>query len=186
MLSISDLRRGMTIEMDGQVYLLVEYQHVKMQQRAPVLRLKLKDMKSGKTIEKTVPASQKLTPARVDNRTVQFLYSDGQLYTFMDTETFDQTQLDKAALGGDVLYLKEAMEVQLTSYKGQFMGIALPITVDLKVTEAAPGFKGDTAQSGTKSARVETGLSVHVPLFINAGDTIRIDTRTGLYVERVS
>lgn len=184
MVSFSDLRKGLTLDLDGQVYQVVEYTFQKMQQRQPIMRIRLRDMKTGKVIEKSYTAGTKLTPAPVDHRTAQFVYRDDDLYYFMDTETYEQFPLGANALGDGTSYLTEGTTVEILSYKGQPLGVELPITVDLKVVETAPGFKGDTATAGTKPAKTNAGATVQVPLFINEGDTIRVDTRTGLYVER--
>lgn len=185
MVTFSDLRKGLTIELDGQVYQVVEYTFQKMQQRQPIMRLRIREMKTGKVIERSFTAGTKLTPAPVDHRTAQFLYRDEDLYHFMDTETYDQFPLSADALGDGAKYLTEGVSVEILSYKGQQLGVELPITVDLKIVETAPGFRGDTATAGTKPARIDTGLTVQVPLFVSEGDTVRVDTRTGLYVERV-
>lgn len=184
MISFGDLKKGLTIEMDGQVYLVVEYQSQKMQQRAPVIRLKLKDIRSGKVLERSFQGNLKLTPAPVDYQNVQFLYNDGDIYYFMDTTTYEQLTLDRQHLGDAVNYLKDGLELQLMFYKGQSIGVNLPNSVELKVTDTPPGFKGDTAQSSTKPATLETGVVIQVPLFINVGEVLRVDTRTGAYLER--
>ena len=184
MVTFSDLRKGVTIELDGQVYQVVEYTFQKMQQRQPIMRLRLKDVKTGKVIERAFPAGTKLTPAPVDHRTAQFLYREEDLFYFMDTETYEQFPLSADTLGDATEYLAEGVSLEVLSYKGRPLGMELPITVDLKGVETAPGFKGDTATSGTKPAKTDTGLTVQVPLFINEGEAMRVDTRTGLYVER--
>lgn len=186
MVSFSDMKKGITLEIDGQLLQVLEYSVQKMQQRQPIMRIRLRDMKTGKVVEKSFPAGTKLTPAAVDHRTGQFMYKDDGLHFFMDTESFEQFPLSAEVLGDGANYMMEGVSVQILSYKGQPIGVELPITVDLKVVETAPGYKGDTATSGTKPAKMDTGLSVNVPLFVNEGDTIRVDTRTGLYVERVT
>lgn len=185
-IGFSDLRRGTAIELDGQPFEVIEYTRVKMQQRAPTVRIKLRNLKDGKVVERSFSNyTNTFTLANVEYRPVQYLYNDGQLYYFMDTESFDQVSLDKAMLGYNVNYLKEEMTLELGLYNDSPMTVRLPITVDLKVAETPPGFKGDTAQGGGKPATLETGIVVQVPLFVVAGDTIRLDTRTGEYVERV-
>jgi elongation factor P len=186
MIGVGELRRGITIELDGQLYTVLEYEHIKMGRGSAQLRLKLRNLRTGATIERTFQASQRFNRVRLDHHTVQFLYSDDDTYHFMDTETFDQMALNREQLGDAVNYLKEGMTLQLLTYEGQPVSVELPITVDLKVEYTEPGFKGDTATGGTKPARLETGLTIQVPLFVNTGDVVRVDTRTGQYLERVS
>jgi elongation factor P len=185
-IGVGELRRGITIELDGQLYTVLEYEHIKMGRGSAQLRLKLRNLRTGVTIERTFQASQRFNRVRLDHHNVQFLYSDGDMYYFMDTETFDQLALNREQLGDAVNYLKEGMTLQLLTYEGQPVSVELPITVDLKVEYTEPGFKGDTATGGTKPARLETGLTIQVPLFVNTGDIVRVDTRTGEYLERVS
>jgi len=154
--------------------------------RTALARLKLRDIRDGHTIEQTFPSSEKFVRARLDYRNVQYLYSDGDLYYFMDEENFEQISLDSGQLGDAISYLKEGMSLQISSYKGELVGVELPITVELKVTETGPSFKGDTATAGTKPAQLETGITIQVPLFVSEGDIIKVDTRTGTYLERVS
>jgi len=184
MISGSEIRKGITIELDNKLYQVLDYQHVKMK-RTALARLKLRDIRDGHTIEQTFQSSEKFIHARLDYRGTQYLYNDGDLYYFMDEENFEQFSLDKSQLGDAVNYLKEGMSLQISSYKGELIGVELPIAVELKVTDTEPGFKGDTATAGTKPAKLETGIIIHVPLFINEGDTIKVDTRTGSYLERV-
>lgn len=186
MIGVGELRRGITIELDGQLYTVLEYEHIKMGRGSAQLRLKLRNLRTGATIERTFQASQRFNRVRLDHHNVQFLYSDDDTYHFMDTETFDQLALNREQLGDAVNYLKEGMTLQLLTYEGQPVSVELPITVDLKVEYTEPGFKGDTATGGTKPARLETGLTIQVPLFVNTGDVVRVDTRTGQYLERVS
>jgi len=185
MISSGELRKGITIELDGKIYQVIDYQHVKMK-RTALARLKLRDIRDGHTIEQTFPSSEKFVRARLDYRNVQYLYSDGDLYYFMDEENFEQISLDSGQLGDAISYLKEGMSLQISSYKGELVGVELPITVELKVTETGPSFKGDTATAGTKPAQLETGITIQVPLFVSEGDIIKVDTRTGTYLERVS
>jgi len=183
MINATELRRGVVIEMDGKLYQVLDYQHIK-QKRTALARVKLRDIRDGHTIERTFQSGEKFIRARLEMRNTQYLYNDGELYYFMDEETFEQVPVNASQLGGTVDYLKEGMSLQLSSYRGELVGVELPITVDLEVTETGPGFKGDTATAGTKPATLETGITIQVPLFINQGDIIRVDTRSGTYIER--
>lgn len=181
-----DLRKGMAIELDGQPYIVVDYERTKMQQRAPVMRIRFRDVRTGRVVDRTFSGYDvKLTPAPIERRSAQYLYSDDDLYYFMDTETYEQYPMSRDNIGDAAQYMVEQTTVDLVFYHGGPIAIELPITVDLKVTETAPGVRGDTAQGGTKPAKLETGLVVQVPLFINEGDTVRVDTRTGQYLSRV-
>jgi len=185
-IGFGDLRRGIAIEVDGQPYEVMEYTRVKMQQRAPVVRLKLRNLLDGRVMERAFQSyTTSFSLADVQQRKAQYLYTDGQFYHFMDTEDFEQYSLTKEQLQDRVLYLKEGMELELFFYQGQAVSIILPTFVELQVTDTPPGVKGDTAQGGTKPATLETGLTVQVPLFLNSRETIRVDTRTGEYLERV-
>jgi len=185
MLNAAELRKGITIELDGKLYQVIGYQHIKMK-RTALARVKLRDIVDGHTIEQTFQNTEKFVRARLDYRNMQYLYNDGDLYYFMDEENFEQISLDKNQLGDAVSYLKDGMSLQLSSYKDKLVGVEIPITVELKVTETGPSFKGDTASAGTKPATLETGITVQVPMFIGEGDTVKVDTRTGSYLERVS
>ncbi len=185
MLNASELRKGVTIELDGKLYQVIEYQHVKMK-RTALAKVKLRDIRDGHTIERSFQNTEKFVRARLDYRSMQYLYSDGDLYHFMDEENFEQTSLDSNQLGDAINYLKEGMSLQISSYKEELMGVELPITIELEVTGSEPGFKGDTATGGTKPATLETGITIEVPLFINQGDIIKVDTRSGSYLERVN
>ena len=185
MISGSELRKGIIVELEGKLYQVIDYQHVKMK-RTALARVKLRDMRAGHTIEQTFPSDEKFTRARLDFRGMQYLYNDGDLYYFMDEESFEQMPLTASQLGDAINYLKEGMSLQVSSYKGELVGVELPITVELKVVETGPGFKGDTAAAGNKPAKLETGITIQVPLFINEGDTIKVDTRSGIYLERAS
>jgi elongation factor P len=186
MINATDLRRGVIIEFDGKLYQVVDYQHVKMK-RTALAKVKLRDINAGHTIERSFQSDDKLVRARMDSRQMQYLYNDGELYYFMDQENYEQTPLNAEQLGDGINYLKEGTTiVEVDSYKDKFVGVTMPITVELEIAETEPGFKGDTATSGTKLAKLETGMSIQVPLFINEGDVIKIDTRTGSYIERVS
>ncbi len=181
-----DLRKGMAIELDGQPYIVVDYERTKMQQRAPVMRIRFRDVRTGRVVDRTFSGYDvKLTPAPIERRSAQYLYSDDDLYYFMDTETYEQYPMSRDNIGDAAQYMVEQTTVDLVFYHGSPIAIELPITVDLKVVETAPGVRGDTAQGGTKPAKLETGLVVQVPLFINEGDTVRVDTRTGQYLSRV-
>ena len=180
-----DLRKGMAIELDGQPYIVAEYERSKMQKRAPVMRVKFRELKTGRLVERTFQGFDvKLTPASVERRKAQYIYSEDDLYYFMDSETFDQTPLTKDQLGESLQFLVEQINVDLILSEGNPVTIELPTSIDIKVTDAPPGHKGDTAQGGSKPATLETGLVVQVPLFINSGETVKIDTRTGEYLSR--
>ncbi len=186
-IGFGDLRKGTAIELDGRPYEVLDYTRVKMQQRAPVVRLKVRDMIDGKVIEKSFGNyTNEFVLAPVEFRPVQYLYNDGQFYYFMDLENYEQYPLRKEQLADNVNYMKEEMEMEVVFYRNQPITVRLPLSVDLKVVQTPPGVKGDTAQGGTKPATVETGLTLQVPLFINTGDVIRVDTRTGEYLQRVS
>ena len=185
MINGSELRRGVIIELEGKLYQVIEYQHVKMK-RTALARVKLRDMQAGHTIERTFQSDDKFTQVRLDYRNSQYLYNDGDLYYFMDEENYEQTALSAEQLGDAVNYLKEGMSLGISSYKGELVGVELPITVELKVIDTGPGFKGDTATAGNKPAKLETGITIQVPLFINKEDIIKVDTRTGSYLERAS
>ena len=184
MITSGGLRKGITLELEGQIYQVLEYQHIKMK-RTALIRLKLRDIRGGHTIERTFQATEKFTRARLDYRSMQYLYNEGNLYYFMDEENFEQVSLDGKQLGDAVSYLKEGMSLQISSYKGKLVGVEMPITVELEVVDTDPGFKGDTATGGNKPAKLESGITIQVPLFINKGDIIKVDTRNGSYLERV-
>ncbi len=186
MIDTGDLRKGITIELDGKLYQVVEYNHLKLGRGSAQVRLRLKDIQGGHTIERTFQAGDRFLRARLERRPMQFLYEDNGLYNFMDQETFDQLALSPDQMGDTVQYLTENLELSILTYQDKPVSVELPLTVALKVVDAAPGFKGDTASAGGKPATVETGLTVQVPFFINPGDTIKVDTRNGQYLERVS
>lgn len=186
MIDAGELKKGITLQIDGVLYQVLDFQHIKMGRGSAQIRLRLRDVKAGHTIEKSFQASEKFTKAFVERRPVQFLYSDSHLFHFMDSENYEQFALDKIMLGDSLNYLKENMNLQLLTHKGTAMGVEMPIAVELKVTETGPGFKGNTASAGSKPAVMETGITIQVPFFINSGDTIKVDTRTGTYLERVS
>ena len=181
-----ELRKGMAIELDGEPYVVVDYERTKMQQRAPVMRIRFRDVRTGRVVDRTFQGYDvKLTPASVERRSAQYIYDEDNLRYFMDTETFEQFPLSTEQMGSSLRYLVEQMTVDLVFYRGEPVTVELPITVDLKVAETAPGYRGDTAQGGTKPATLETGLLVQVPLFVAEGETIRVDTRSGEYLSRV-
>ncbi len=184
MITSSELRKGIIIELDGELHQVIDYRHIKIGRGSAQVRLKLRDIHAGHTTERTFQASEKFVRARLDYRKMQYLYNEGDLYYFMDEENFEQMPISSAQLGNAINYLKDGISLEVSSYKGEFMGVELPITVELEVTETDPGFKGDTATAGTKPATLETGLTVSVPLFVNKGDIIKVDTRSGSYLER--
>ncbi len=186
MIGVQDLRKGTTfVDDDGNLYKVLEYQHVKQGRGNATIKTKLRNVKTGGTLDKNFQSGGRVQDVRLDHHQVQFLYSDGANYTFMDTETYDQPILTKDILGDAALYLKENVMVDLLTYDSQPIEVEMPTTVDLKVTETAPGYKGDTASGGGKPATLETGVVVTVPFFVNVGDTVRVDTRDGTYVTRV-
>ena len=184
MISTNDFRNGTTFELDGYAWQVVDFQHVKPGKGAAFVRVKMRDLQTGSTVERTFNAGEKMPKAHVERREVEFLYEDGGEYHVMDTENYEQTTLTNEQLGNALNFLKENMMIQVLLFQGAIFSVEIPISVELAVTETDPGIKGDTAQGGTKSATVETGYIVKVPLFINVGDVLRIDTRTGDYIER--
>ncbi len=184
MISVNDFKTGLTIELDGAPCTVIDFQHVKPGKGAAFVRSKLKNLRNGNVLEKTFRAGESVVRAHVENRAVQYLYNSGNEYTFMDNETFDQFELSKSQLEWEINFLIENMTVNISSYQGEMIGISLPNSVDLKVVETEPGIKGNTATGATKNAKLETGYNVQVPLFINEGDVLTIDTREGRYVSR--
>lgn len=184
MISVNDFRTGLTIEVDGQLYTVVEFMHVKPGKGSAFVRSKLKNLRTGFTIEKTFNAGEKVQPARIETKEMQFLYKSDQDYVFMDTSTYDQLTLPEEKIGDGIKYLKENMLVLVQMYNNESIGVQLPNTVELEVIETEPGFKGDTATGATKPAKLETGAVINVPLFIEVGDILQIDTRTGEYLRR--
>ena len=184
-ISYSELRRGTVIVLDDEPWQVTEWKHTKMQQRAPVLTLKLKSLRSGRSMERNVPGNQKLTLAEVDTRQAQYLYGDGDLYHFMDMSTFDQYPVDQGVVGDALQYLREQDVVDLVFYRGDPISLELPTYVELQVANTPPSLRGNTAQGSTKPATLETGVTVNVPFFVNVGETVRVDTRSGEYLERV-
>jgi elongation factor P len=185
MIDVNDLRKGVTFELDGNLYKVLDYSHNKSGRGNATIRIKARNLLTGANIEKTFSSGQTIQDVSLDFHNVSFLYSDGDFYHFMDNETFDQPAIKGEALGDDAKYLKEGMEVKLTFYNGKPLDMELPTSVDLKVVEAEMAIRGDTATGVTKKVKTETGLEVQCPQFVNVGDTIRVDTRTGGYVTRV-
>jgi elongation factor P len=184
MIDTGDLRKGLTIEIDGTLYNIVDWEHNKTGRGGAKVRLKLRDVRAGHIIEQTYDSGAKFQRARVEREPAQYLYSDGDIYYFMNRETFDQIAINKDRLGDAANYLRENDECSVLTYGDEAISVELPAAVVLEVTETEPGLRGDTAQGGTKPARVDTGLSVNVPLFVNTGDKIKVDTRSGAYLER--
>jgi elongation factor P len=185
LISTGDVKKGIIIELDGQLMKVLDWSHIKMARGSAQVRMKLQNVRKGDIVERTFQAGTRWPRARVEQRKVQYLYSDGDSYNFMDSETYDQFSVPAALLGDDAKYLKENTEVFVSSHESEILGIDLPVTVDLRVVETEPGFAGDTATGAKKAATVETGLVVQVPLFVSEGDLLRVDTRTGEYVTRV-
>lgn len=185
MVSTNDFRTGLTIDLDGEAYQVIDFQHVKPGKGSPFVRSKLKNLRTGAVIERTFNAGEKIPRAHVERREVQYLYNDGGAYYFMDMENYDQLPLTREQLGDAVNFLKENMTLHIVMYQGKSIGVDLPNYVELKVIETAPGIRGDTATGGSKPATLETGYVVQVPLFVNTGDVLQVDTRTGLYLKRV-
>ena len=185
MIDVNDLRKGVTFEFDGKLYKVLDYHHNKPGRGNATIRVKMVDLRSGTTLEKTFQSGDRVQDARLDFHTVQYLYTDGELYHFMDLDTYDQPALSKSVLGDSANYLGENMEIKLTFYRGEPIDVELPITVDMDVVEAEVAVRGDTATGVNKKIKTDTGLEVQVPAFVNVGDRIRIDTRTGAYVTRV-
>ena len=180
-----DVRNGTTFELEGSVFKVVEFQHVKPGKGAAFVRTKLKNVITGAVLEKTFNPSEKLQGAEIEKKEMQYLYDDGELYYFMDNETYEQLPLTKDELGDTLNYLTDNMQVKVISFKGKVFGIEPPLFVELEITYTEPGFKGDTSTGASKPATTQTGYVVNVPLFVEIGDKIRIDTRTGEYMERV-
>jgi elongation factor P len=185
MISTGELRKGVAIELDGDLWQILDYHHIKMGRGSAQVRITLRNIKRGQTIERSFQAGTKWPRATMEKRPVQFLYRDGDDFHFMDTDSYDQFMLRREQLGDAVQYMKDGMMVDRTTYQGETIGVELPVTVDLAVTATEPGFAGDTAQGAKKAATLESGLVVQVPLFVSEGDTVRIDTRTGEYQTRV-
>ena len=185
MISAGDFRNGVTIELEGNVYQIIEFQHVKPGKGAAFVRTKLKNIKNGGVVEKTFRPTEKCPQAHIDRKDMQYLYNDGDLYYFMDVENYEQIALSTDDIGDALKFVKENEMVKVCSHKGSVFAVEPPLFVELEITETEPGFKGDTAQGATKPAIVETGATVMVPLFVETGDVLKIDTRTGEYLSRV-
>lgn len=185
MISAGDFRNGITIEMDNNIYQIIEFQHVKPGKGAAFVRTKLKNIKSGGVVEKTFRPTEKCPQARIERKDMQYLYSDGDLFYFMDTENFEQIGLNADSIGDALKFVKENEMVKICSHNGNVFAVEPPLFVELQITDTEPGFKGDTATGATKPAVVETGATVYVPLFVDQNDIIKIDTRTGEYLSRV-
>jgi elongation factor P len=185
MIDVNDLRKGVTFEFDGDLYRVLDYQHHKPGRGNAVIRTKLRNLRSGSTTEKTFVSGDRVQDVRLDHHIVQYLYRDGDLYFFMDTESFEQPVLSADLLGDAVNYLTDSMTLELSTYDGKPIDIELPLTVDLEVASTEPGVKGDTATGATKAATLSSGLVIMVPLFVDTGNTVRVDTRTGQYLTRV-
>ena len=185
MISAGDFRNGITIELDNNIYQIIEFQHVKPGKGAAFVRTKLKNIKSGGVVEKTFRPTEKCPQARIDRADMQYLYSDGDLFHFMDVETYEQIALNADDIGDALKFVKENEMVKVCSHNGNVFAVEPPLFVELVITETEPGVKGDTATGATKPATVETGATVYVPLFVNQDDVIKIDTRTGDYLSRV-
>ena len=185
MISTGDVRKGIVIELDGQPVRVLDWTHIKMARGSAQVRLKIQNVRTGAITVRTFQAGTRWPRGRVEQRKVQYLYGDGDAFHFMDSETYDQFGISATQLGEDARYLKEGTEVYVSSYEGEILGVDLPVTVDLRVDSTEPGFAGDTATGARKAATLETGLVVQVPLFVNEGDLLRIDTRTGEYQTRL-
>ena len=185
MISAGDFRNGITIELEGNVFQIIEFQHVKPGKGAAFVRTKLKNIKNGGVVEKTFRPTEKCPQARIDRKDMQYLYADGDMFNFMDVETYEQIALSKDEIGDALKFVKENEMVKMLSHNGQVFSVEPPLFVELEITETEPGFKGDTATGASKPAIVETGALVSVPLFVEIGEKIKIDTRTGEYLSRV-
>ena len=184
MISVNDFRTGLTIIVEGNLFRVLEFQHVKPGKGAAFVRSKLRNLRNGNVTEKTFRAGEKVEKAQIDNRKMQYLYAQGDEHVFMDMESYDQTTLTSAQIEYELKFLLENMEVHIQTYQGEMLGVELPNTVVLEVAETEPGIKGDTASGGTKPAKMETGLMVNVPFFVNAGDKLIINTTDSSYVSR--
>ena len=185
MISAGDFKNGITIEIDGNLFIITDFQHVKPGKGAAFVRSTLKNLETGAVVEKTFRPSEKMPRAHIDRRDLQYLYNDGNLYYFMDNETYEQLEMNAEDIGDNLKFVKENDMVKVLVHNGRIFGIEPPLFVELTVTQTDPGFKGDTATGATKPATVETGATVKVPLFVNIGDVVKVDTRTGEYLGRV-
>lgn len=185
MIPVTQLRKGVTFTKDGEIYRVLEYDHYKPGRGGAIIRTKLRNLRTGSITNQNFNSGDRVDDVRLDHRTVQYLYADEQFYHFMDTETYEQPALSHEVLKDVIPYLKEGTTIEIMSYEGEPLDIEVPITVELRVTEAPPGYAGDTATGATKEVTLETGLKLQVPLFVQEGDVVRIDTRTGEYLTRV-
>ncbi|OPL11134.1 MAG: elongation factor P [Firmicutes bacterium ML8_F2] len=185
MISTNDFHTGISIELEGKIFIVIEFQHVKPGKGAAFVRSRLKNLHTGATVDRTFRAGEKVTQAHLDRKEMEYLYRDGEHFYVMDLETYEQLILSAEQIGEGVKYLKENDHLNVVMHGEKVVGVEMPVTVNLKITETEPGLKGDTASGATKAAILETGVTVQVPLFINSGDEVKIDTRTGNYIERV-
>lgn len=185
MISAGDFKNGVTLEIEGNIYQILEFQHVKPGKGAAFVRTKLKNIINGGAVERTFRPTEKFPKAHIERKDMQYLYTDGELFHFMDVETYDQIALNEDAIGDSLKFVKENEMVKICSHKGNVFAVEPPLFVELAIIDTEPGFKGDTAQGATKPATVETGAVVYVPLFVEMGDVLKIDTRTGEYLSRV-
>ena len=184
MVSTNEFKTGLTVTIDNDPWQVVEFQHVKPGKGAAFVRAKMRNLATGAVVERTFNAGERLPNATIDRRAMQYLYQEGDSYVFMDNETYEQLELSQEQLGNGINFLKENMDVKVTSFEGRILGVELPNTVELVVVETEPGIRGDTATGGNKPAKMDTGYVVKVPLFINEGDHLLIDTRSGEYIQR--
>ena len=186
MIDAGQLRKGIAIQLDGKVFQVVEYTHIKIGRGSAQVKLRLRDARSGGVVERAFQSTERFEPAFLEHRPVQFLYRDGDVYHFMDSETFEQTELSAEKLGDAAKYLKDGLSLEMLVHDADVVSVELPVAVELTVTETEPGFRGNTATGGTKPATLETGAVVQVPLFMSVGDVVKVDTRTGQYLEKAS
>lgn len=184
MINVNDFKNGMTIKVEENIYTIIEFQHVKPGKGAAFVRTKLKNLRTGSTIEYTFNSGVKCETARIERKPMQFLYESGDLYTFMNMQDYSQVELSKDVIGDDVKYLKENQDLDITFYEGEVLGLSLPDKIELKVTQTEPGVKGNTTSSAQKDATLETGYQIKVPLFINEGESVIVSTKDGKYVSR--
>lgn len=185
MATTADFRNGMVISLDGQLFTIVEFQHVKPGKGGAFVRTKLKNVKTGAVLDRTFRSGEKVEEVRLERNQAQFVYPEGDLYYFMDMETYEQFPVDRAVIGDEVKYLKESLVCDTLSYEGKVIDVELPLFIELEIVQTDPGVKGDTATGGTKPAKLETGAVIQVPLFLSEGDVIKVDRRTDSYIERV-
>lgn len=185
MISTGDLKKGVVIETDNQLFQVLDYQHLKIGRGSAQVRMRLRNIRTGAVVDRTVQAGERWPRARIEQRSVQYLYEDPPNYVFMDQETYDQITLSREQLGDAANYLTDGLQLEVLMHESEPIGVELPITVELRVAQADPGLRGDTATGGTKPATLESGLVVNVPLFVNQGEVVRVDTRSGSYIERV-